>query len=103
MKVIALHRLYQRTCKDCGYHWTVTRAQAQLMVQRPRIPRGAVRGTGGRGVGQSYIGDVIQAGEAAEQAQVELVEQFRQCAKCGADRFSQRPVTKRHPADPPEV
>jgi hypothetical protein len=88
MKIIALHRLYQRTCKDCGYRWTVTRAQAQLTVRAPHFGRGAF---------------AVQADEAAEEAQVELVEQFRICAKCGVDFFSERPVTKRHPADPPEV
>jgi predicted nucleic-acid-binding Zn-ribbon protein len=85
VRVIALHRLYQRTCKHCGYHWTVTRAQAQLTVRQPMDRRMRVR-----------------AREAAVGAQLELVEAFRRCAKCGGNRFSERPVTKRRPADPPE-
>lgn len=95
MKLIALHRLYQRTCTGCGYHWTVTRAQSQLKVKPPHpIVQRGLRGP---------IGMVIEADEAAKQAQVELVEQFKRCAKCGADDFIERPVTKRHPADRPEV
>src|SRR6202034_3823539 len=71
MRVIALHRLYQRTCKKCGYHWTVTRAQAQLTVRQP-YPRMRVRPA---------------TREALVEAQVEQVEQFRECAKCGGVRF----------------
>jgi predicted nucleic-acid-binding Zn-ribbon protein len=88
VKIIALHKLYQRTCKDCGYHWTVTRAQATLAVREPRFGRGAF---------------VSSVDSADVDAQVEQVEQFRICAKCGVDFFSERPVTKRHPADAPEV
>jgi hypothetical protein len=50
-----------------------------------------------------YIDTAMQTNEADEEAQVELAEQFRRCAKCGTDSFSERPITKRHPADPPEV
>jgi hypothetical protein len=45
----------------------------------------------------------IQARSAAYEAQLDLVEQFAKCAKCGGDRFTERPVTKRNPADPPHV
>ena len=45
MALVALHRLYQRTCKDCGYHWTVTRAQKQKTV-RLLNPRSHVLQTG---------------------------------------------------------
>jgi predicted nucleic-acid-binding Zn-ribbon protein len=90
---IALHRLYQRTCKDCGYHWTVTRAQARIKVTAPSL---GLRGPLTAGVSRQDI-------EAAEDAQIELREQFRRCPKCGVDFFSERPVTKRHPADSPEV
>jgi hypothetical protein len=107
MRVIALHRLYQRTCKGCGYHWTVTRAQAQLVVRRSSIGRGAFGGGPGgvSGIPQdsSYIDNAIEASEATEKAQLELIEQFRTCAKCGSDVSSERPITKRHPADRPVV
>jgi hypothetical protein len=43
--LVALHRLYQRTCKDCGYHWTVTRAQKQKTVSLLN-PRSHVLQTG---------------------------------------------------------
>jgi predicted nucleic-acid-binding Zn-ribbon protein len=90
MRIIALHRLYQRTCKDCGYHWTVTRAQARIKVRAPSL---GLRGP-------LTAGSSMQAIEAAEEGQIELREQFRRCPKCGVDLFSERPVTKRHPADP---
>ena len=80
--LVALHRLYQRNCKDCGYHWTVTRAQKQKTV-RLLNPR-------------SHL---LQTGETFVQGQ--KVEPFRESAKCGGIRFSERPVTKRRPADPP--
>jgi len=80
--LVALHRLYQRTCKDCGYHWTVTRAQKQKTV-RLLNPRS----------------HVLQTGETFVQGQE--VEPFRECAKCGGIRFSEQPVTKRRLADPP--
>ena len=83
--IVALHRLYQRTCKSCGYHWTVTRAQKQMMVRQPPL---RVRARSAR---RLYL----------VEAQMRIVKQFRDCAKCGGVRLSERPVTKRHPADPP--
>jgi hypothetical protein len=50
-----------------------------------------------------YIESGIEANQAADEAQLELIEQFRKCDKCGCDRFSERPVTKKHPADPPRL
>jgi predicted nucleic-acid-binding Zn-ribbon protein len=87
MALIALHRLYQRTCEDCGYRWTVTRAQKQRTV-------GAPMRTGRF----SYMANE----QASVEAQGEQIEPLRECAKCGSVRFSERPVTKRHPADPPD-
>jgi hypothetical protein len=40
--------------------------------------------------------------EAFVEAQEEQMEPLRECAKCGGVAFSERPVTKRHPADPPD-
>jgi hypothetical protein len=40
--------------------------------------------------------------QASVDAQGEQIEPLRECAKCGSVRFSERPVTKRHPADPPD-
>ena len=85
------HRLYQRTYRDCGYNWTVTRAQAQLRPNKLRLYPSAA------GVA------AIQAAEAAMDSRLELIEQFHKCAKCGSELFSERPVTKRHPADPPMI
>ena len=43
MALVALHRLYQRTCRDCGYHWTVTRAQKQKRMRQPVLRQRGVR------------------------------------------------------------
>jgi hypothetical protein len=39
--------------------------------------------------------------EAFVEAQEEQIEPLGECAKCGGVEFSERPITKRHPADPP--
>jgi hypothetical protein len=82
MALVALHRLYQRTCQHCGYHWTVTRAQKQKVV-RVLNPHSTL----------------LQTGETLVHGQD--VEPFRECAECGGFRYTERPVTKRRPADPP--
>jgi hypothetical protein len=62
---------------------------------------GIMRGVGGPQ--DEFIESGIQAREAAMEAQLELVQQFRTCSKCAGDRFSERPVTKKHPADAPDA
>jgi hypothetical protein len=88
--------------KNCGYHWTVTRAEARLNIHHPpEIAHGNPFRGGGSLVPQ---GDYMDSGfQDADQAEIEAIEQLRTCAKCSSERFSQRPITKWHPADPPEV
>jgi hypothetical protein len=84
MALVALHRLYQRTCRDCGYRWTVTRAQKQISVRQPVFRQRGVE----------------NAREALVETRERLIDPLRECARCGGIRFSERPVTKRRPADP---
>jgi predicted nucleic-acid-binding Zn-ribbon protein len=90
MALIALHRLYQRTCKTCGYRWTVTRAQKQSAVRAPWLQPGPQR-----------LSSSMASEEAFVEAQEEQIQPLRECAKCGSVEISERPITKRHPADPP--
>ena len=85
MALVALHRLYQRTCRDCSYHWTVTRAQKQKSMRQSVLRQ---RGS-------------ENPREALVATWEPVMDPLRECAKCGGVRSSERPVTKRHPADPP--
>ncbi len=49
------------------------------------------------GSGASAIGSV----EAEEDARLESYEETRRCPSCGIDDFTERPVTRAHPADEP--
>jgi hypothetical protein len=85
MALVALHRLYQRSCRDCGYHWTVTRAQKQKRIRQPVLRQRGVE----------------NAREAFVEIREPVMDSLMECAKCGGVRFFERPVTKRRPADPP--
>jgi hypothetical protein len=39
--------------------------------------------------------------EAIVVRQEGVMDPLKECAKCGGARFSDRPITKRRPADPP--
>jgi hypothetical protein len=39
--------------------------------------------------------------EQAFEARVEIYEQTRRCPSCGVDDFTERPITRAHPADEP--
>jgi predicted nucleic-acid-binding Zn-ribbon protein len=83
-------REWERTCTECGYTWRVPRSiarrgirgmSAMTMEGNARAARMSPRGGG------DY--------RAAIAARADLMEGFRICAKCGADHFTQRPVTGR--------
>jgi predicted nucleic-acid-binding Zn-ribbon protein len=74
----------ERTCKDCGYAWIITRDQATVTHA---------------GSGMS----VAVATRDAFQSQMDLGDGLRRCPKCGAEHYSQRSLTKRHPASPEAV
>jgi ribosomal protein L37E len=92
--VLAFHRNYERTCANCGYKWVLTRKEAQFM---PRPHTGGLRAPGGP---QYYADDAVNVFEHDVDQQDELAEQFKRCARCGMTSYQQRPVTRRHPADP---
>jgi hypothetical protein len=94
VRLIALHRLYQRTCKECGYRWTLTRAQVQLRNSAGTFSRLNKLPT------YASSSDATGALRAQEEARARLIDRYRTCARCGTDVFSERPITKRHPADP---
>ena len=82
-------REWERTCAECGYTWRVPRSiarrgirgmSAMTMDGNARAARMSPRGGGD-----------YRAGIAAR---ADLMEGFRTCAKCGADHFTQRPVTR---------
>jgi DNA-directed RNA polymerase subunit RPC12/RpoP len=87
MFVVALHRRYQRTCKDCGHSRILTRRQAQY---RPKPP--------GRVLVDGSVDGVLDADSLVEE-QAEIADELKKCPNCGSDRFVQRAVTKKHPAD----
>ncbi len=94
MLVLALHRYYERTCTNCGYKWVLTRKEAQFMA-RPNI-----RGLRGGGPQRYYIDNAVSTFDQDVGQQDALAEQFKRCARCGMTNYHQRPVTRRHPADP---
>jgi hypothetical protein len=82
-------REWERTCAECGYTW--------------RVPRSIAR-RGIRGISAMTALGMISAGRrnprgfsdftAGIEARAEQMEGFRTCAKCGADDFTQRPVSR---------
>ncbi|MGA2520155.1 MAG: hypothetical protein ABSG81_04970 [Acidimicrobiales bacterium] len=78
----------------------MTRGEAEL--HPPSINRFEALGESGlagrvEGSGAAAIGSV----EAEENARLESYEDTRRCPSCGVDDFTERAVTKAHPADEP--
>jgi hypothetical protein len=101
-----LHDHYERTCRACGYSWVVTRRDAAL--HPPLINRfeelegtGLIGRVGGVGVGGGSDTAALRSVDAEEEARFEAYEETRRCPSCGVDDFTERPVTKAHPADEP--
>jgi len=101
-----LHNHYERTCRACGYRWVVTRREAAL--HPPLINRfedlegtGLIGRVGGVGVGGGSDAAALRSVDAEEETRLEAYEENRRCPSCGIDDFTERPVTKAHPADEP--
>jgi len=95
-----LHNDYERTCRACGYSRVVTRGQAEL--HPPSINRFEALGeTSGVGRVEGSEAAAIGSVEAEEETRLEAYEDTRRCPSCGIDDFTERPVTKAHPADEP--
>ena len=95
-----LHSHYERTCKACGFQWEVERRLADM-----HPPEKKARG---RIVTPFIIAspreDVLSEQDGQEQAyeaRLEIYEEARRCPSCGVDDFTERPITKAHPADDP--
>ncbi len=82
-------REWERTCNECGYTWRVPRAIARRGIRggSAMLVAGATRGAW---ASNSSMGS-MRSGIAAR---AELMEQFRICAKCGVDSFTQRPCRR---------
>ena len=81
---------YERTCAECGYTWRVPRSIARRGIRGMSATTfmGATREGGfGQPGGQGL--NRLAGGIAAR---AETMEGFRICAKCGIDKFTQRPV-----------
>ena len=90
-----LHSHYERTCQASGFQWEVERGLADMTPPKMKA-RGQI-GTPFSIV--SPLEDVHpELDEQAYEARVEIYEQARRCPSCGVDDFSERPVTKTHPA-----
>lgn len=85
-------REYERTCRECGYTWRVSRAAARggkraiSVAARSGVIRSASSRPGMAGVSNFSNSAVGTAAEA--------MEAFRTCAKCGVDDFTQRPAPR---------
>ena len=82
-------REWERTCRECGYTWRVPRSIARRGI-RGMSAMSAMGATRGAWASNSSLGGMRS--EIAGRA--ELMEQFRICAKCGVDDFTQRPCRR---------
>ncbi len=82
-------REWERTCRECGYTWRVPRSIARRGIRGMSAVSvmGATRGSWASNASMGGMRSGI-AGRA------ELMEQFRICAKCGVDAFTQRPCRR---------
>jgi hypothetical protein len=83
-------REWERTCNDCGYTWRVPRSIARRGIRG--VSAFSVMGATRSG---SWRGDGNMGGlRSGIASRAELMEQFRICARCGVDNFSQRPARR---------
>jgi predicted nucleic-acid-binding Zn-ribbon protein len=82
-------RQWERTCRECGYTWLVPRSIARRGI-RGISAMSAMGATRGAWASNSSLGG-MRSGIAGR---AELMEQFRICAKCGVDDFTQRPYRR---------
>lgn len=95
VRILALHRHYERTCDDCGYHWAITRREAQYRVNTTSVRLSATRGVSFRtGIDQST------AWTTNVDSQSGVSAALHRCARCGGEHCSDRPITRRRPATP---
>jgi predicted nucleic-acid-binding Zn-ribbon protein len=82
-------REWERTCRECGYAWRVPRSIARRGIRG--LAAVSVEGATQASWRSNSSLSGMQSGIAGR---AELMEQFRICAKCGVDNFTQRPVRR---------
>jgi ribosomal protein S27AE len=86
----------QRTCKNCGYQWIMPRGGATYRPRRQLFTRPPAAGyVNPNSSTTPQPGDDLSFAE-----ELDLQDKLRRCPRCGAEHYSQRSVTKRHPASP---
>ncbi len=82
-------REYERTCADCGHAWRVPRSAVHKPIADfSSAPRGRPVSLGG-------INPVTPDSEpevASSEAISEVAAAYGHCPKCGAERYTPRPV-----------
>ncbi len=84
--------LYERRCNACGATWLLTKDQAHYRprrVSRVHAPRPDMSGL------WDQTAEII---DEVYDGQIDLLDQLRSCPKCQLELFTQRKVTKAHPA-----
>jgi hypothetical protein len=76
---------YERTCKDCGYSWQLSRGEARLRVNKRTRYTGRARAPAG-------VNRMIAT-------KASYVAEFGRCAKCGGHSFTQQPLLDYKPLD----
>ncbi len=89
MPIRFVAREWERTGSECGYTWRVPRSIARRGIRGMAAVsvEGATRGTWASNSSLSGMRSGIAS-------RAELMEQYRTCAKCGVDDFTQRPVRR---------
>ena len=82
-------REWERTCNECGYTWRVPRSIARRGI-RGMSASSVMGATRGSWRSNSSLGGM----RSGIEGRAELMEQFRICARCGVDNFSQRPARR---------
>jgi hypothetical protein len=90
-----LHSHYERTCKACGFQWEVERGLADMHPPRMKA-EGRIFTPFAVGEGMDNVNRELD--EQTYEARVEIYEETRRCPSCGVEDFTERPVTKAHPA-----
>jgi predicted RNA-binding Zn-ribbon protein involved in translation (DUF1610 family) len=89
-------REYSRTCDECGYRWPVPRSAARRRIRSISAldaAPGGIRG-GGRGAGRGGVRGELAAQTASIGAENQTWEVFRQCPKCGSERYTEQRAGK---------
>ena len=86
----------ERTCKNCAFKWILPRGEATYRPKRQLFTRPPATG-----YVNPYSSATPQPGDDFTFAEeLDLQDKLRRCPRCGAEHYSERSVTRRHPASP---